>query len=199
MAQETEVVMLVGYVRVSTEEQNTQRQTELLESLGCTKIFIDTASGKDRRRVELERLMDFVREGDIVVVESISRFARNARDFLNLTCRLEEKSVDFISQKESIDTSTPTGKFMMTVFAAVAELEREYTLGRQREGIEIAKRLGKYKGRKPLSFPDFDKYYRMVQHGEMKVSEAQRRLGITPTTWYRRVRVLKRYDQTPSL
>jgi DNA invertase Pin-like site-specific DNA recombinase len=183
--------MLIGYVRVSTEEQKTQRQTELLESLGCTKIFMDTASGKDHRRVDLEKLMDFVREGDSVIVESISRFARNARDFLNLTCRLEKKSVGFISQKESIDTSTPTGKFMMTVFAAVAELEREYTLGRQREGIEIAKRLGKYKGRKPLSFPDFDKYYRMTRCGEMKVSEAQRRLGITPTTWYRRVRALK--------
>jgi DNA invertase Pin-like site-specific DNA recombinase len=191
--------MLIGYVRVSTEEQKTQRQMELLESLGCTKIFIDTASGKDHRRVDLEKLMDFVREGDSVIVESISRFARNARDFLNLTCRLEEKFVGFISQKESIDTSTPTGKFMMTVFAAVAELEREYILGRQREGIEIAKRLGKYKGRKPLSFPDFDKYYRMVRRGEMKVSEAQRRLGITQATWYRRVRALNaRHDQKPS-
>ena len=91
--------------------------------------------------------MQFVRRGDVVVVESISRFARNTKDLLNLIEDLSVKDVTFISKKEAIDTTTPSGKFMLTIFGAVAELEREYILQRQREGIEIAKKQGKYKGR----------------------------------------------------
>ena len=96
-------------------------------------------------------MMDYVRKGDTVVVESISRFARNTRDLLELVEQLKEKEVVFVSQKEAIDTATPTGKFMLTVFGAVAELEREYILQRQKEGISIAKENGVYKGRKPIS------------------------------------------------
>ena len=91
--------------------------------------------------------MQFVRRGDVVIVESISRFARNTKDLLNLIEDLSVKDVTFISKKEAIDTTTPSCKFMLTIFGAVAELEREYILQRQREGIEIAKKQGKYKGR----------------------------------------------------
>ena len=91
--------------------------------------------------------MQFVRRGDVVIVESISRFARNTKDLLNLIEDLSVKDVTFISKKEAIDTTTPSGKFMLTIFGAVAELERKYILQRQREGIEIAKKQGKYKGR----------------------------------------------------
>ncbi len=92
-------------------------------------------------------MMQFVRRGDVVIVESISRFARNTKDLLNLIEDLSVKDVTFISKKEAIDTTTPSGKFMLTIFGAVAELERKYILQRQREGIEIAKKQGKYKGR----------------------------------------------------
>ena len=92
-----------------------------------------------------------------VLVESISRFARNTKDLLELVEQLTAKGVEFISQKESIDTSTPTGKFMLTIFGAVAELEREYILQRQREGIAIAKEQGKYTGRKPVEHPNFSR------------------------------------------
>ena len=105
-------------------------------------------------------MMNYVRRGDTVIVESISRFARNARDLLDLVERLTEKQVEFVSRKEAIDTTTPTGKFMLTVFAAVAELEREYILQRQREGIAIAKEQGKYTGRKPR--PLLDNFERVV-------------------------------------
>lgn len=111
--------MKIGYIRVSTQEQNTMRQE--------------------------------------VLVESISRFARNTKDLLELVEQLTAKGVEFISQKESIDTSTPTGKFMLTIFGAVAELEREYILQRQREGIAIAKEQGKYTGRKPVEHPNFSR------------------------------------------
>ena len=132
-------IMKIGYVRVSTKEQNTARQEGLMKVLGVDKIYIDRMSGKDTERPALQDMMKFAREGDSVVVESISRFARNTKDLLELTEQLSNKHVQFISQKENIDTNTPAGKFMLTIFGAVAELEREYIRQRQREGIEIAK------------------------------------------------------------
>ena len=145
--------MKIGYVRVSTQEQNTIRQEVMLRELGVDEIFIDKASGKNADRPELKRMMEYVRKGDTVIVESISRFARNTRDLLELVERLTAREVEFVSRKEAIDTTTPTGKFMLTVFAAVAELEREYILQRQREGIAIAKQQGKYLGRPAKNIP----------------------------------------------
>ncbi len=139
--------MKIGYIRVSTQEQNTVRQEVLLEQLGVEELYIDKASGKNTDRPELKKMMAYVRRGDTVIVEAISRFARNTRDLLDLIEQLSAKGVEFVSEKEAIDTTTPTGKFMLTVFGAVAELEREYILQRQREGIEIAKQQGKYRGR----------------------------------------------------
>ena len=129
--------MKIGYIRVSTQEQNTVRQEVLLEQLGVEELYIDKASGKNTDRPELKKMMAYVRRGDTVIVEAISRFARNTRDLLDLIEQLSAKGVEFVSKKEAIDTTTPTGKFMLTVFGAVAELEREYILQRQREGIEI--------------------------------------------------------------
>ena len=124
--------MKIGYIRVSTQEQNTMRQEVLMQELGVDEVYIDRLSGKNTDRPELKKMMDYVRKGDTVIVESISRFARNTRDLLELIEKLSEKGVEFVSRKEAIDTTTPTGKFMLTVFGAVAELEREYILQRQR-------------------------------------------------------------------
>ena len=146
--------MKIGYVRVSTQEQNTIRQELLMESLGVDEVYIDRMSGKSTDRPELKKLMEYVRRGDTVIVESISRFARNTRDLLELVERLTAKGVEFVSKKEAIDTTTPSGKFMLTIFGAVAELEREYILQRQQEGIAIAKAQGVYKGRKPIERPE---------------------------------------------
>ena len=119
--------MKIGYIRVSTQEQNTMRQEVLMQELGVDEVYIDRLSGKNTDRPELKKMMDYVRKGDTVIVESISRFARNTRDLLELIEKLSEKGVEFVSRKEAIDTTTPTGKFMLTVFGAVAELEREST------------------------------------------------------------------------
>ena len=140
--------MKVGYIRISTPEQNTARQEVLMQELGVEKVFLDRMSGKNTDRPQLKQMLSFVRQGDTVIVESISRFARNTRDLLELVEQLAAKGVEFVSRKEQIDTTTPTGKFMLTVFGAVAELEREYILQRQAEGIAIAKANGIYKGRK---------------------------------------------------
>ena len=184
--------MKIGYVRVSTEEQNTARQEIMLRELGVDELFVDRASGKNADRPELNRMMNFVRRGDTVIVESISRFARNTRDLLDLVERLTEKHVEFVSRKEAIDTTTPTGKFMLTVFAAVAELEREYILQRQREGIAIAKQQGKYRGRPPKVYPDFERIAARWQKGEITAVQAMKQLGMSKTRFYERVKRLKK-------
>ena len=179
--------MKIGYIRVSTQEQNTIRQEILMESLGVEEVFIDRISGKNTNRPELQRMMEYVRRGDTVIVESISRFARNTRDLLELIESLTKKGVEFVSKKESIDTTTPTGKFMLTIFGAVAELEREYILQRQREGIAIAKEQGKYTGRKPSQYPNFERVVTQWQNGEFTATEAMKRLNMSKTTFYRKV------------
>lgn len=184
--------MKIGYVRVSTEEQNTARQEIMLRELGVDELFVDRASGKNADRPELNRMMNFVRRGDTVIVESISRFARNTRDLLDLVERLTEKQVEFVSRKEAIDTTTPTGKFMLTVFAAVAELEREYILQRQREGIAIAKQQGKYRGRPSKAYPDFERIAARWQKGEITAVQAMNLLGMSKTRFYERVKRLKK-------
>lgn len=181
--------MKIGYIRVSTEEQNPARQQALLHELSVDEIFLDKASGKDTDRPELKHMMNYVRKGDTVIVESISRFARNTRDLLELIEQLTAKEVEFVSKKEAIDTTTPTGKFMLTVFAAVAELGREYILQRQREGITLAKAQGKYHGRTPQPLPDnFDDVVARWRRGEITAREAMRRTGLKSNTFYRRVK-----------
>ena len=183
--------MKIGYVRVSTQEQNTIRQEVIMKSLEVEEVYIDKASGKNAQRPELQKMMEYVRRGDTVVVESISRFARNTRDLLELVERLTAKGVEFVSQKEAIDTTTPTGKFMLTIFGAVAELEREYTLQRQQEGIAIAKANGVYKGRKPLQRPQFYQIVALWQEGKITAVEAMRRLDLKPSTFYRKVKEVR--------
>ena len=133
-------------------------------------------------------MLEFVREGDVVVVESISRFARNTRDLLELVEQLSAKGVDFVSKKEAIDTMTPSGKFMLTIFGAVAELEREYLLQRQREGIAIAKEQGSYRGRTRLERPDFDRLVQAWRDGKLSEKEVLEKLNMSKSTFYRRLR-----------
>jgi DNA invertase Pin-like site-specific DNA recombinase len=159
-----------------------------MEKLGVDEVYIDKMSGKNTNRPELKNLMGFARKGDIVIVESISRFARNTKDLLELIEQLKQKEVGFISQKENIDTKTPTGKFMLTIFGAVAELEREYILQRQREGIAIAKTQGKYHGRQPKEYAGFDDICKKVEAGEIKAIMTMKILGIKKSTFYRRIK-----------
>lgn len=162
-----------------------------MQKLEVEKIFIEKISGKNMERPMLKEMMGFVRSGDIVVVESISRFARNTRDLLELIDQLNAKGVQFVSMKEKIDTSTPSGKFMLTVFAAVAQLERDYILQRQKEGIAIAKANGKYKGRKKIQNEKFEEIYEKWKNKEITAVKAMKILNISKTTFYRRVNEIK--------
>lgn len=185
--------MKIGYIRISTTDQNIARQELLMEQLGVDEVYIDRMSGKNTNRPELQRMMEYVRRGDTVIVESISRFARNTRDLLELVEKLSAKGVEFVSKKEAIDTTTPTGKFMLTVFGAVAELEleREYILQRQREGIAIAKANGVYKGRKPIQPPELEKVMVKWRRGEITAAGAMRQMGMSKSTFYRKVKRLQ--------
>ena len=187
--------MKIGYIRISTTDQNTARQELLMEQLGVDEVYIDRMSGKNTNRPELQKMMEYVRRGDTVIVESISRFARNTRDLLELVEKLSAKGVEFVSKKEAIDTTTPTGKFMLTVFGAVAELEREYILQRQREGIAIAKANGVYKGRKPIQPPELEKVMTRWQRREITAAEAMRQMGMGKSTFYRKVRDFKKTEK----
>ena len=184
--------MRVGYARISTEGQQVARQEIILQNLGVERVFVETCSGKNTDRPELKKMLTFIREGDTVVIESISRLARNTKDLLLLVDEFSKRGVAFVSQKENIDTTTPTGKFILTVFGAIAELEREYILQRQAEGIAIAKANGVYKGRKPLDCHGFDKVYQQVELGKISATEAFRQLNVSKSTYYRRVRERQR-------
>lgn len=183
--------MLIGYTRVSTPEQNIERQTELMKQLGVEKVYIDKASGKDTNRPELQKMMKFIRSGDTVVVESLSRFGRNTRDLLTLVEELTSKEVEFVSQKEAINTTTPSGRFVLTVFAAMAELERAYIRQRQHEGIEIAKKKGVYKGRKRIERDNFHEVYLLWISKEITAVQAMKKLNLSKSTFYRRVKEMK--------
>ena len=183
--------MKIGYIRISTADQNTARQELLMEQLGVDEVYIDRMSGKNTNRPELKKMMEYVRRGDTVIVESISRFTRNTRDLLELVEKLSAKGVEFVSKKETIDTTTPTGKFMLTVFGAVAELEREYILQRQREGVAIAKDNGVYKGRKPIQPPELEKVMVKRRRGEITAAEAMRQMGMSKSAFYRKVKRLQ--------
>ncbi|MBR4589125.1 MAG: recombinase family protein [Bacteroidaceae bacterium] len=155
--------MKVAYVRVSTIEQNEARQIEALKKFNIEKWFIEKVSGKDTNRPELKSLLEFVREGDTVYIHDFSRLARSTKDLLDIVEQLDNKGVHLVSNKENIDSSTPTGKLMLTMIGAIAEFERTNLLERQKEGIAIAKQNGAYKGRKAIEIDnrfktEYDRY-----------------------------------------
>jgi len=143
----------VAYVRVSTVEQNEERQIEALKNFNIEQIFTEKVSGKDTNRPKLKELLNWIRSGDVIYTESFSRIARNTRDLLDIVEAVEKKGAVIKSLKENLDTSTPTGKMMLTVIGAMATFERDIMLERQREGIALAKKQGKYKGRNKKEKP----------------------------------------------
>lgn len=183
----------IGYVRVSTETQETARQMKLMEEIGVDKVFEEKASGRNTERAEFKKMMEYLREDDILYVESISRLSRSVRDLLRIIDELNVKNVKFVSSKENIDTSTAQGRFVLQIFAALSELEREQVLQRQREGIEIAKKAGKYKGRqrKKVNEEIFKKCYKKWKNKEITAVQFQKKVGLIPVTFYRRI---KRYE-----
>lgn len=181
--------MIVFYARVSTIQQNIDRQIETAKEIKAEKLFIDKCSGKNTSREQLKEMLSFVRCGDVVVVSDISRLARNTKDLLEIVETLTNKGVEFKSLKESIDTTTPQGKFMLSVWGAMAEMQREYILETQREGIELAKQRGAYKGRKEKKLDDekFISAVKQYREGKRTATSIMREFNISSPTFYRRI------------
>lgn len=165
--------MRIGYVRVSTVEQNEQRQIEGLNKYNIDKWYIEKVSAKNTDRPQLQDMLEFAREGDTIYIHDFSRIARSTKDLLNIIELLNNKAVHLVSNKESIDTSTPTGKLLVTMIGAINEFERLNMLERQREGIAIAKREGKFKGRKEINIDNavFEKEYNRYLQREINKTE----------------------------
>lgn len=179
--------MKVGYVRVSTIDQNPARQEAMLKDMGVEKIFMDKLSGKNLERPQFKEMMQFIRSGDELFIESFSRLSRDVKDLLRTVETLEQKGVKLISKKENINTSTPQGRLMLGMFAILSQFEREMMLERQKEGIAIAKAEGKYKGRKPIEVGDmFFHVTKMWQSGQISLKEALQRTGLSRTTFFRK-------------
>ena len=179
-------------IRVSSLTQNTDRQEEMFKSLNIDKYFTEKVSGKNiKDRPQLKKLMEYVREGDTVIVESISRFGRSLSDLISLIKQLEEKGVQFKSLKEGdIDTTSATGKLVFNIFASLAEFERETIRERQAEGIAIAKAKGKFKGKQKKSVDEaqFESLYKKWQNKEITKTYMQKKLGLSLSTLDRRIR-----------
>jgi len=185
--------MKVGYIRVSSKDQNEARQVEALTMKGIEKFYTDKVSGKDTNRPQLKKILEFVREGDTVYIESISRLARNTLDFLTLVKELTSRGVTVVSLKETLDTSTPQGKFMLTVFGALYELERDSIKERQAEGIAVAQKQGVRFGRPRQDISNqFVTAYDQWKTEQITAVEAMNRCGMKANTFYRRV---KEYEQ----
>ena len=184
----------IGYIRVSTEHQETARQEAIMQQYQVERIFAEKLSGKNTERPELNAMLDYIREGDTLYIESISRLGRSTRELLNIIDVLQKKGVTLVSSKENIDTNTPQGRFVLSIFAALSELEREQTLQRQREGIAIAKAQGKYKGRQPIAIDwrKFRQLYELWKSEAITAVEFQKRMGLHANTFYRRVREYER-------
>lgn len=185
--------MNIGYVRVSTVEQNEARQLESLKGYNIDRWYTEKVSGKDLNRPELQKMLDFAREGDTIYIHDFSRISRSVKDLLSLIDTLEAKKVHLVSVKENLDTSTPAGRLMLTMIGAINEFERANLLERQREGIAIAKAKGKYKGRKAIEIDNsfIDGYQRYLARKINKLQLAKE-LGISRPTLDK---LIEQYEQ----
>ena len=182
--------MKIGYIRVSTVEQNEARQMVTMDKYEVEKVFSEKVSAKDTNREQLKLMLDFVREGDTIYIHDFSRLARSTKDLLEIVEYLNNKKVHLVSAKENIDSSTPTGKLMLTMIGAINEFERTNMLERQREGIAIAKQEGKYKGRKEVKIDNFEYHYNRYLNREVNKSQLAKELGISRPTLDKLIREL---------
>lgn len=177
-----------GYARVSTEQQNLDRQIDMLEKYGVDRIFNEKMTGTKRNRPELEKLLERLAEGDTVVVESLSRLGRSTKDLIWLMETFNEKGVNLVSLKESIDTTSSTGKLLFTMMSALAQFERDVLADRTREGLAAARARGRKGGRPPADKDAVRKAVRLYKTGEYTVSEITELTGVRKTTLYKNLR-----------
>ena len=174
-----------GYARVSTEQQNLDRQLDMLQKYGVDFIYNEKMTGTKRNRPELEKLLERLTEGDTVVVESLSRLGRSTKDLIWLMETFNAKDVNLVSLKESIDTTTSTGKLLFTLMSALAQFERDVLADRTRAGLAAARARGRKGGRKPIDSDSVRKAVKLYNTGQYTVSEITELTGVRKTTLYK--------------
>ena len=177
-----------GYARVSTEQQNLDRQLDMLQKYGVDFIYNEKMTGTKRNRPELEKLLERLTEGDTVVVESLSRLGRSTKDLIWLMETFNSKGVNLVSLKESIDTTTSTGKLLFTLMSALAQFERDVLADRTKEGLAAARARGRKGGRKPIDSDAVRKAVKLYKTCQYTVSEITELTGVRKTTLYKNLK-----------
>lgn len=178
--------MLIGYARVSTLDQNLGLQRDALEEAGCERIFTDTKSGKDTERTGLKEALKYARSGDTLIVWKLDRLGRSLKDLIEIVQTLQGRGIGFKSLQESIDTTTPGGKLVFHVFAALAEFERDIIRERTHAGLTAARARGRHGGRpRKMDERKMKAAERLLSDPEKSISEICRSLGIARSTLYR--------------
>lgn len=175
--------MIIGYARVSTEDQNLDGQIDALKAAGAERIFADKITGTARSRPELDRLLDQLRQGDVITVTKYDRLARSLRDLLDIVDTIQAHGAGFRSLAEDIDTTTPAGRLVFHVFASIAQFERERISERTKEGLEAARKRGRIGGRPPaLSAPQKAEVLRMKDEEGRPLAEIARLFKVSEKT-----------------
>lgn len=177
--------MKFGYARVSTDDQELARQIDALNNYGVDKIYKEKITGTKAKRPELDKLKNALREGDEVIIESLSRLGRSTKDLLNLIEEWNSQGVKLVSLKESIDTTTPTGKLLTTVLSAISQFERDITVQRTNEGLQAARARGRKGGRPKASSAKVEKAVKLYLAQTHSIKEITAICGISQATLYR--------------
>jgi DNA invertase Pin-like site-specific DNA recombinase len=177
--------MLIGYARVSTQDQNLNLQTEALISAGCQKVFDDKISGSQSERPGLAKALEMLRDGDTLVVWKLDRLGRSVKNLVDLVGQLQKQGIQFKSLTDAIDTCTPSGRFFFHIMASLAEMERELTVERTRAGLEVARQLGRKGGRKrQMTESKIESAKKLLANG-VPPRDVAKKLGVSVPTLYR--------------
>ena len=181
--------MKIGYARVSTEEQNLDRQLDSLKEAGCEKIFQEKITGTKKERPELDKLMEQLTNGDLIILSDLTRLSRSVKDLFSLVDQIEKKGANIKSLKESwMDTSTPQGKLMFTIFAGISQFERDLISQRTLEGLAAARFRGRKGGRPKKDEKTINLALKMYQEKVCSISEITKATGVSKTTIYRYIK-----------
>ena len=176
---------ILGYARVSTEQQSLDRQLDALQKYGCDLIFDEKMTGTKRDRPELEKLLDRMTEGDTVVIAELSRLGRSTKDLIELVELFQKKGVHLVSLKEQIDTSTSTGKLLFTLISALAQFERDLIAERTQEGLKAARARGRLGGRPKTDQKQIEKAIKLYRTRQYSIKEIEELTGVKKSTLYR--------------
>jgi len=178
--------MILGYARVSTQDQNLERQTDQLLQSGCERIFQEKITGTKKERPELDRILDQLRQGDIIIVTELTRLSRSIKDLFSLVDMIHQKGANLRSIKEPwLDTTTPQGKLLFAIFAGVSQFERDLTSERTKEGLSSARARGRKGGRPPKSTKNIELALKLHKDKNCSISEIVKATGVSKSTLYR--------------